>query len=226
MKTLSLARPLILIVVGLPGAGKSFFARQFSEMFGAPMVSFDRLRFELFKKALLNPDELDIVRRLANYQIEELVKTRRSFLIDGGASSLADRQKLEQLAKKHDYDTFVIWVQTDETTSRSRATKRSTKRLDDVLSPSISESAWSNFAKRFAQPTRESHMVISGKHAFSTQAKMVLRKLTTPHVKEAEDAHQQKMQKREAPELKRTTKPIVKRPRPATKSPRRSVVIS
>jgi predicted kinase len=230
MKTLSLARPLILILVGLPGAGKSFFARQFSEMFGAPMVSYDRMRFELFAKTQLSQSEHDIVHRIANYQMEELVKTHRSFLIDGGASALADRQKLEQVAKKHGYGTLVIWVQTDEVTSKSRATKRNPKRPDDAFSPSITDTAWREQAKRFVLPTREAYMVISGKHAFSTQAKMVLRKLTTPHVQEAETAHQrQQTSERKPVAPRRSTEQItVQRPRQTgTQTPtRRNVVIS
>jgi predicted kinase len=227
MKTLSLARPLILVLVGLPGAGKTFFARQFSEMFDAPMVSYDRLRFELFAKTHLSPNEHDIVRRIGNYQMEELVKTHRSFLVDGGANAVTDRQKLEQLAKKHAYGTLTIWVQTDEITSMTRATKRNPKRPDDTYSPTITDTDWRDQAKRFAAPNRESYMVISGKHAFSTQAKMVLRKLTTPHIHEAETAHQkQQAQDRKPLAPRRPAEQLTVRVRPANGSTRRNVVIS
>jgi predicted kinase len=191
MKTLSLNRPLILMLIGLPGAGKSFFGRQFAEMFGAPIVSHDRLRYELFTEPNHSAEEQELVGRVADYQTEELLKTHRSFVVDGGCNSKAERQKLEQWAKLNGYGTLTIWVQTDEQTCRKRATRRNPQRLDDLYSPGITESQWSHIAKRFAQPSRESYMVISGKHAFSTQAKMVLRKLASPHAEEATTAHEE-----------------------------------
>lgn len=226
MKSLTLARPLILIMAGLPGAGKSFFARQFSDMFGAPIVSFNRLQFELFETSKPSADELNLVNRLALYQIEELVKTRRSFLVDGGSYTLAERQRFAKTAKEHGYDTLVIWVQTDDITCRQRAVKRNPKRSeDDAIAPSITESQWAASAKRFTAPTRERSMVISGKHAFSTQAKMVLRKLAEPHAAQAETEHQKQKQERPATQLERSqSRPAQpRRPQPAT---RRSVVIS
>lgn len=225
MKTLALSRPLVLVLIGLPGAGKSFFARQFSEMFGAPIVQYDRIQFELFEKSYLEPAEQDIIRRIANYQMDELVKTRRSFIVDGGAGTTAERQKLEQLAKSNGYGTLLIWVQTDDITCRKRATKRNPKRsAEDAISPSITESQWAEAAKKFQQPSREQYMVISGKHAFSTQAKMVLRKLTAPHASEV-DAAQLKVQERKTqPPAPRPNPAGAKRPMPAP--PRRNVVIS
>lgn len=224
MKTLSLAKPLIIILSGLPGSGKSFFAGQFSDMFGAPLVSHDRIRYELFTQPQFNSSELEIISRLADYQMSELVKTKRSFVIDGGGNTLAERQNLHKLAIAHGYDTFLIWVQTDDATCRRRAMQRSPKGAD-VQSPNLTDSQWVEQAKRFVQPVRERHMVISGKHAFSTQAKMVLRKLTSPHVEAVQNAHQQKSQQRP----NNTPNRSQERPapeRPVAAPPRRSVVIS
>jgi predicted kinase len=226
MKTLSLSRPLLLILIGLPGSGKSFFARQFSDMFSAPMVNYDRIRYELFEKGYLEPAEQDIVRRIASYQMDELVKTKRSFIVDGGSNTVAERQRLEKIAKDNGYGTLLIWVQTDDITCKRRSTQRNKKRSqDDVLSPSLTDQQWAMSAKQFGQPTKEPYMVISGKHAFSTQAKMVLRKLTSPHTEEARTAHNLTIQRQApapAPRPTAAAKPI----RPATPPTRRNVVIS
>ena len=71
MKSLSLAKPLVLVVIGLPGAGKSFFARQFSETFGAPMVSGDRIRHVLGVSNGRNPSGQQMV-ALSNYNSDYL----------------------------------------------------------------------------------------------------------------------------------------------------------
>jgi predicted kinase len=225
MKTLSLSRPLILMLIGLPGSGKSFFGRQFAEMFGAPLVSNDRLRYELFAQPTYSEEEQEVIQRVADYQIEELLKTHRSFVVDGGCETKLDRQKFEQWAKKHNYGTLIVWVQTDEQTSRMRSTKRNPKRPDDVYSPSIAESKWSELSKRFAQPVKEPYMVISGKHAFSTQAKMVLRKLATPHTEQASSAHEQ--ERGQSPRVVRRGVNTPRAPeRPNSSQGRRSVLIT
>lgn len=191
MKSLNLARPQVLVVVGLPGAGKSFFARKFSETFSAPLVATDRIRYELFATPVHSSDENELVARMANYQIEELLKSRRSFIVDGSFNTRADRVRLGQLAKKADYDTYVIWVQTDASTCRVRALKRSSKRDDDTFNVSLTEQQFDGMAKRFTEPAREKHVVISGKHTYSAQVKTVLRRLVVAREAEADAAHRE-----------------------------------
>ena len=48
MEALTLSSPMIIEVVGLPGSGKSFFANQFANTFGAALVSQDKIRWTLF----------------------------------------------------------------------------------------------------------------------------------------------------------------------------------
>jgi predicted kinase len=192
MKSLNLARPQMLMIVGSPGAGKSFFARQFSETFDTPVVGLDRIRSELFTNQTYSNDENDLVNRIAGYFIEELLKTKRSFLIDGGCNARSDRIRLIQLAKKAGYDAQVIWVQTDSATCRARALKRNPeKRIDDKYNPTLSEQTFEALVRRFTEPTRENHVVVSGKHTYSTQAKMVLRKMVAAREAAADAVHRQ-----------------------------------
>jgi predicted kinase len=204
MKSLNFARPQLLMIVGLPGAGKSFFARQFSEMFGTPTVSPDRIRYELFANPTYSTEENNLVNRMAMYLIDELLKTKRSFMVDGVCNSRADRQRLTQLAKKADYGSHVVWVQTDLATCRSRALKRNPeKRIEDKYNPTLSEAIFEGLTRRFTEPTREAHVVISGKHTYNTQAKMVLRKLVAAREVATDAAHQQAVQATQRPNSNR-----------------------
>lgn len=181
MKSLSLSRPLIIMMLGVPGSGKSFFGRQFSDMFNAPIVSFDRLRFELFAEPLFSKDEETIIERVAITQIEELVKTKKTFLIDGGMNVRTSRAEVEKIAKHADYGTLIIWVQTDTQTAQSRSLRRSPKRLYDEYNVSITIDMHEKLSRRMTPPSqREQLVVVSGKHTYATQAKMVLKKLISP----------------------------------------------
>lgn len=181
MKSLSVSKPLILIMVGLPGSGKSFFARQFSDTFNAPVVSYDRIRYCLTEVPTYEKGENDLVKMLADYQIEELLKTQKTFILDGGSDQRAERAAFRTKVAKAGYDTLLIWVQTDEVTAKYRSMKRSKRRTYDQLNPSLTAGQYDQLASKFLAPAdNENHVVISGKHTYATQARVVLKKLVAP----------------------------------------------
>ncbi|MFZ1812455.1 MAG: AAA family ATPase [Candidatus Saccharimonadales bacterium] len=181
MKSLTLARPIVIMVVGIPGSGKSFFARQFSDLFDAPIVSFDEIRHVLFSDPQFSRDEETLIAMVMRLQMKQLFRTQKTFLIDGGLNTRMARMAIEKLAKQYDYGTVTVWVQTDEDTSGYRSTRRHANRPGDKLNTSMSDSVFTNQAKRINPPEgKEMHVVISGKHTFATQAKMVLRRIIVP----------------------------------------------
>lgn len=181
MQSLSLSRPLVIMMLGIPGAGKSFFARQFSETFSAPLVSFDRLRYELFTEPKFSKDEETIIERLALSQTEELLKTKKTFLIDGAMGTRVSRANIEKIANQNGYGTLIVWVQTDPQTTKVRSLKRNPKRPFDDYSLALSLEMYEKLAKHINPPLpREPYIVISGKHTYATQAKAVLSKLVSP----------------------------------------------
>lgn len=194
MKSLNLAQPIVMLVVGLPGAGKSFFAKRFSDTFGAPVVSCDRIRFELFGQSVFGAEETSLVNRLVTYQIEELLKSKRSFIIDGNCDAKVDRMQIARMAKTAGYETLIIWVQTHEKTAQNRSFKRSPKKDDDKYNSSLSADQFAALTKRFTAPTHENYVVISGMHTYSTQAKVVLRKLVAKREADADAAHRSEIQ--------------------------------
>jgi hypothetical protein len=97
--------------------------------------------------------------------------------------------QLAQFANNADYDTLTIWVQTDEPTAKKRATHRNAKRPGDELNTSLTTDQFAAYAKRIQTPQpRENYVVVSGKHTYATQARMVLRKLAAPRAIKADQA--------------------------------------
>lgn len=177
MKTLALAHPRIIMIAGVPGAGKSAFAKQFAEMFGVSCISGDAIRGELFAEPHHNDSEEAIIARIQDYMMQEVAKNKRSFLLDGGCNTKLERQKITTFAKNNGYETLVIWVQTSPTTAKGRATGR-IRQPAGTTYHTISPELFEALSKKFSPPKAEECVVISGMHTFNTQVRMVLRKLT------------------------------------------------
>lgn len=181
MKPLSLERPLVIMTVGLPGSGKSFFARQFSDMFSAPLISKDEIRTTLFPGSSYAKDEDIYVSKIADINFRELLKTQRTIIYDGDFAAVKNRREVAKFAKERDYSTMLIWVQTDDTTCRQRSLRRSKRKSGDTYNNPMTNEVYEQYAKRFTQPSQHDRVVvISGKHTFSSQARVVLKQLVSP----------------------------------------------
>ncbi|MEO5691148.1 MAG: AAA family ATPase [Candidatus Saccharimonadales bacterium] len=181
MKSLSTSRPLVLLIVGVPGAGKSHFARQFATIFHTPLVSYDKLQNLLFTEPKFSKEEELLIANIMNSQIQELFKTQRTFIVDGAVNSRAARMEIEKSARKNDYGTLTIWIQTDHESAQSRVMSRNKRREGDLYNARMSAEQFKKHAQRINPPAvRELYTVISGKHTFATQAKVVLKKIVTP----------------------------------------------
>ena len=179
MEALTLSSPMIIEVVGLPGSGKSFFANQFANTFGSAIVSQDKIRWTLFAHHTYSDNENAMVEQVADLLITELLRTKKTFVLDGGYNTAATRHTMANIARKHGYRVLTIVVQTDEPTSKRRATKRSDKKPGDRYKQSLTEAQFEQAKSLYEEPstTAADVVVISGKHTYNTQAKIVLRKM-------------------------------------------------
>lgn len=175
MKSLSLSKPRLIVMVGIPGSGKSFFAEHFAETFRAPIVSFHRLRHELFNYPTFSKDEDEIIGRVANYMLDEILRTGRTIVYEGRSSLRADRAFIAKKSHEAGYEPLFVWVQTEPETARKRATKLGTDK------PALSVEQFETRLKQFSVPHRiEKTIVISGKHTYASQLRIVLKHLVEP----------------------------------------------
>lgn len=178
MKNLPLTPPLLIITMGYPGSGKSFFARQFAEAYNLPRVSEDRIRFELFENPLFNLDEADIIQRISSYMTEQLMQTKQTIVCEGSFLSIAERKNMEELARSNGYRMLVVWLQTDLETSAQRAANRDRRNPDSKYAFAIDQQTFNDIKMTLQRPTeKETVVVISGKHANKSQCLTVLRKI-------------------------------------------------
>lgn len=165
MKSLSLTQPHALIMIGVPGSGKSFFAEKFADTFHAPYISHDTVH------AILAAPEVAIHKLLLN-QLHETMKTGQSLIIEGMATTRTQRNELAKLCRSAGYEPLFIWVQVDDASARQRHKK---------AKPDVTDEQYKSHKKKFSPPhVSEKAVVISGKHTYATQAKVVLKRLSGP----------------------------------------------
>ncbi|HTK39747.1 MAG TPA: AAA family ATPase [Patescibacteria group bacterium] len=166
MKQLHVSTPHCLIVTGLPGSGKTKFARAFADTFGAPF--FDTPAVRSFVSEDFPADDL------VNELISQFMRTKATLVIETGAGSRIERQELVKHAKANGYTPLVVWVQTDPSIARRRATV-STREHAAVYD----DASFDRTARKFTPPNEtEPTCVISGMHTQASQLRVVLKRIT------------------------------------------------
>ena len=157
MESLHLSRPHAIMMVGLPGSGKSFFASQFSDTFNMPYI--DTLAIEKLSRDGAAAGEM------IGLVLGEIVKTKQSFIFEGNSDSRIHRTEFARWARAKGYEPLLIWVQTDPRTSLKRTLKNAS--MDKV--------GFEQVVRGFSAPhADEKPLVISGRHTYASQARVVL----------------------------------------------------
>lgn len=187
MKSLSLTTPRVIFLLGIPGAGKTFFAKKFSETFSAPFVEAEAIRYTISEEPSFTPHEQHAVDIIAENQLKELLKTKKTILYEGGLESRAARTRLAKLVRESGYEPMFVWVQTEPATAKQRAT-RGVRSQNSTQTYTISETRYEQLVNRFTAPNEsEKAVVISGKHTYASQAKIILKRLAAARQQAAED---------------------------------------
>jgi predicted kinase len=171
-------KPLLITMYGFPGAGKTYFARQFCENVQAAHVQGDRIRSELFENPRYDKEENQVVTQLMNYMTEEFLNAGISVVYDTNAARAVQRHALREIARKSGAKPLLVWFQVDAESSYFRSNKRDRRKADDKYSVALNRSMFDQQAGQMQNPvTTEDYIVISGKHTFPTQYAAVSHKL-------------------------------------------------
>lgn len=172
------AKPFLLLFYGYPGAGKTYFARQFCENVQAAHLQSDRIRGELFEQPRYDKQENDIVTHLMDYMTEEFLSAGLSVAYDVNATRLKQRKALYNMALRYRAYPLLVWFQMDQDTAFGRNIKRDRRRADDKYSAQWDRTSFESLTGQMQNPSAsEDYAVVSGKHLFNMQQSAVIRKL-------------------------------------------------
>lgn len=170
-------KPLLILLYGFPGAGKTYFARQLAENLAAAHVNSDRIRHELFEEPRYDKQENAIVNQLMQYMTEEFLGAGINVIYDMNAIRKSQRMALREMARKKDAKTLVVWFQLDEETAFNRVKIRDKRKADDKFSLEYSYDTFKRLIGHMQHPELEDYVVVSGKHVYQSQQTSFFKKL-------------------------------------------------
>jgi predicted kinase len=172
------SKPLIILLYGYPGAGKTYFARQLTNHLQAAHVQGERIRSELFDKPQYDKEENSVISQLMDYMTHEFLAAGLSVVYDTNAMRYAQRHALREMARKTRVTPVLIWMQIDPDSAFARASKRDKRRADDKFATNIDKQTFDGLARGMQNPANtEDYIVVSGKHTFGTQFSAVVKRL-------------------------------------------------
>lgn len=113
---------MIVIVFGLPGSGKSYFASRLAKMINAGYVNSDRLRKEMFEKRTYTEQEKAAVYHAMLEKMKDAVDENRNLVLDATFHKSKTRKPFIEETKGKE-SIFFIEVKADENTIRKRLKK-------------------------------------------------------------------------------------------------------
>lgn len=177
MSKVELAKPVLICFYGFPGSGKSYISRNLTSVIKIAHVSSDRIRSELFESPRYDAQENSIVTHLMNYMSEEFLSAGVSVIYDTNISRLAQRRKLQEMAKKLKSEYLLVWLQIDHESAFYRTQNRDRRTTDDRYAQQHTRGSFDQLISSIQNPQNENYLVVSGKHSFVTQKGAIINRL-------------------------------------------------
>lgn len=177
MSKVAPTKPLLILLYGYPGAGKTFFARQLSQHFQAAHLHSERIRGELFEHPHYDKEENDVIAQLMDYMAGEFLGAGLSVIYDGSTIRTAQRRGLREMARVNHAQPVLVWLQIDADSSFGRTQSRDRRRADDKYAGPNDRATFERVAGAMQNPQHEEYIVISGKHTFDTQLSAFIKRL-------------------------------------------------
>lgn len=117
-------KPYLIITLGYPGSGKTYFSEHLVKKEGYFHLSGDKVRLAMFDKPCYSQQEHEAVYRFVDYLAEQFLKQGVSVMYDANFNFKRSRIKIQKLAKKVGASYRLVWIKTDEKKALKRLEQR------------------------------------------------------------------------------------------------------
>lgn len=164
-------QPLLFYTIGYPGAGKTTFAQNLANWFGGVHLRADKIGLKLFVVPTYSETERVAVYQHMDYQAMLALNQNQTVLYDGALNSVAQRAKLQQLAKKHNAIAIGLWMTVPVEVAKTRAGKLRDIGVGGVGGRIIPPELFVRYQAAFQEPdpSEELFMHIDGMQPFGYQ---------------------------------------------------------
>lgn len=170
---------MLFYTVGLPGAGKTMFARSLSFWLGAPHLHGDSIGLELFRFPTFSSQERQLVYAEMGRRAGDSLKAGKHVVYDAAVNTRVQRERLEQLARQAGGEAIGIWVQVATPLAKQRAGKVRDRGLAGPAARVIPPHLFDQYVTMFEAPTEDEQLVVvSGEACFALQYRHVKRQLS------------------------------------------------
>ena len=149
------AKPILIIVSGLPGTGKSYFCSKLAERLPFITLESDALRKVLFSSLTYSLQESSRLFRACHRLIEQLLRRGFSLILDATNLSERHREYFYSIADHLDVKLVLVWVEAPPQLVRERLKDRRNEETK-------SDADWVVYQKMKSsvQPIRRNHYVV------------------------------------------------------------------
>lgn len=116
-----MGRPVLYLMIGYPGAGKTTAAKIIAEATGAVHLWSDVERHKMFGDPTHSEEESVKLYDSLNRRAGELLAAGKSVVFDTNFNFRADRLKLREIADRTGADTLILWVTIPVDVARQRS---------------------------------------------------------------------------------------------------------
>lgn len=158
----------LFTMLGYPGSGKSYFARQLAEKIKTVRLNNDGMRSSIFENPTehVNLHNYSVVYGAIDYAAHEILRAGYSVIYDANVNHVSERNKNAQIAAEHGADAIVVWVKT----SPEQAMQRVGTRDETADQFRVTEETVAKHMQMLEEPAEdEKYVVIDGSLPFEEQ---------------------------------------------------------
>lgn len=114
---------MVIIVFGLPGSGKTFFATELAKQLGYMHLNTDIVRKEMNTDGYFDEDRKKVYDRMLELG-EEYLENKKNLILDGTFTKKAFRREAEEKFKRYNHKIVYIEIKAEEKIIQERVSKK------------------------------------------------------------------------------------------------------